>query len=83
MMRNADVLLWHQTADIAAALSVAYPDCDRLRLSKDDIINYVRQLHNFADPAVPDQRQLDHILWTWMRLSGVRQTEVAQMGDSA
>ena len=82
MTQNADVLLWHQTADIAAALCVAYPDCDRLRLSKDDIINYVRQLHNFHDPAVPDLRQLDHILWTWMRLSGM-QTEVAQKGDSA
>ena len=63
-------LVWNDAAGIAGALAARYPDCDRLALDRPALGLMVRGLDGFDAAVPPDPRQLDHILWTWMRLSG-------------
>lgn len=63
-------MLWSKNADIAAALLHAYPEVDRLALTREQLSEMVISLPGFADaPQAPSTRYLDHILWTWMRLA--------------
>lgn len=63
-------LSWSNQKDIAAALLGAYPDIDRLSLDHDHLLQLIHALPAFDDAPVPPQAAcLDHILWTWMRLS--------------
>lgn len=63
-------LTWSNSAEIAAALLDAYPDADRLAISHSDLLKMIRMLPDFLDsPEPPRLDNLDHILWTWMRLA--------------
>lgn len=63
-------LTWSKPADIAAALLAAYPAADRLSLDHARLTHMISSLPGFDDTSVPQQpAQLDHILWTWMRLA--------------
>ncbi len=63
-------LSWSNQKDIAAALVTAHPECDRLSLSHESLLDLIVSLPDFEDAAVPPQPEcLDHILWTWMRLA--------------
>jgi FeS assembly protein IscX len=63
-------LSWSNQADIAATLFKAYPDTDRLSLSRDQLLQLIVCLPDFKDTTSPPQPAcLDHILWTWMRLA--------------
>jgi FeS assembly protein IscX len=62
-------LVWNDASGIAQALAARYPDCDRLALGRDELGLMISGLDGFGDAARPDPRQLDHILWTWMRLA--------------
>ena len=63
-------LMWSKSAEIAAALLCAYPDVSRLALTREQLLEMVVSLPDFADaPQAPSTRYLDHILWTWMRLA--------------
>jgi FeS assembly protein IscX len=63
-------LSWSHQADVAAALLEAYPETDRLALNHDRLLKLILALPGFDDlPSPPRAACLDHILWTWMRLS--------------
>lgn len=63
-------LTWSTPAEIATALLAAYPEMDRLSLSREQILALVLTLPSFHDSGTPPQPAcLDHILWTWMRLA--------------
>lgn len=66
------LLSWSRPADIAAALLQAYPEMDRLSLGRDHLLRLILALPGFHDrPEPPQPANLDHILWTWMRLADV------------
>ena len=63
-------LSWSHSADIAAALLKAYPEVDRLLLSREQVLNLIISLPEFAgEPQPPKPEYIDHIKWTWMRLA--------------
>lgn len=63
-------LSWSNPAGIAAALLQAYPETDRLSLSREQLLQLIRALPGFTDQTPPPgPAWLDHIRWTWMRLA--------------
>ena len=65
-------LSWSTQAEIAAALLQAYPEADRVALSRDDLLHMIVTLPDFKDkPNPPQPACLDHIRWIWMRLADV------------
>jgi FeS assembly protein IscX len=62
-------LYWSDAPGIAKALLAAYPDADRLAVSREDLRVMVEDLPAFADTIKPTDRVLSHVFWTWMRFA--------------
>ena len=62
-------LRWNNGAEIAQALEKEYAGTDRLSLSLPDLETMIRNLSSFMDNEPANDKVLQFILWTWMRLS--------------
>lgn len=56
---------WSHAGPIARALTLAYPDADRLAVGHDALEKMVRALPGFDIAPAPTSQQLDSILWRW------------------
>lgn len=63
------LLRWNNSAEIAQALEKEYAGTDRLSLSLPDLEIMIRNLPCFMDNSPANDKVLQSILWTWMRLS--------------
>lgn len=62
-------LRWNNGVEIAQALEKEYAGTDRLSLSLPDLEIMIRNLPYFMDNDPANDKVLQSILWTWMRLS--------------
>lgn len=62
-------LNWNNYGSIAILLEQEYPDEDLITINMQRIIELTRSLSNFEDDSVPDQDQIDSIIYTWISLT--------------
>ncbi len=62
-------LSWSDPDGIAKALLAVYPQEDRLALDSLTLQQRIENLPGFTAAEKPGIDQLNHILWTWMRLA--------------